>query len=241
MEGIGYDVKTLVEAANTQDAGTFNYGDITSVAISPDGTKLAAAVQHADYDKAGKIAVFTCKEGATDPAGTVTILDLNKGESDQIGFEGFTAEELTEKNILIGKSDVNTVLEPQYDLEPEYIAVSSDGKKAYVSLQEANAIAVLDIGHKTFTGIYSVGFEDYSKVPVDIVKNDKYEAATYDKLCGARMPDGIAIYEQDGKTYLLTANEGDSRDWTNYCNEAETTEYTGKKIKIIDNTLCAGR
>lgn len=278
LSGKEYDVKTLVETA-AAEAG-FAYGDITSVAISPDGTKLAAAVQHADYDKCGKIAVFTCEKdgslknpklydagvqpdmvtfanantvltadegeprngynaGNTDPAGSVTVLNLSDGTSDQVGFDKYTAEELTAKNILIGVANDKT-LEPKTDLEPEYIAVSANGKKAYVSLQEANAIAELDVEKKEFTGIYSTGFEDYSKVAVDLVEDGKYEAKTYEGLVGARMPDGIAVYENAGKTYVVTANEGDSREWGNYLNEARTDAFTGKKIRVINDTKCAG-
>ena len=278
LSGKEYDVKTLVETA-AAEAG-FAYGDITSVAISPDGTKLAAAVQHADYDKCGKIAVFTCEkdgsltnpklynagvqpdmvtfangntvltadegeprngysEGNTDPAGSVTVLNLSDGTSVQAGFDKYSAEDLTAKNILIGKAN-DKILDPKTDLEPEYIAVSADGKKAYVSLQEANAIAELDVDKKEFTGIYSTGFEDYSKVAVDIAEDGKYEAKTYEGLVGARMPDGIAVYENAGKTYVLTANEGDSREWGDYLNEAKTKDFTGKSIRIIDETKCAG-
>ena len=86
----------------------------------------------------------------------------------------------------------------------------------------------MDLNSKAFTGIYSAGFEDYSKVAVDIDKKDKkYNAKTYDSLRGIRMPDGISMYQANGKTYLLTANEGDSREWggedadTGYLNEDE--------------------
>ena len=106
------------------------------------------------------------------------------------------------------------------DLEPEYIAVANG--RAYVTLQEANAIAVLDIASRTFTGVYSAGFEDHSKTPVDIDKKDEqYAPKTYESLMGIRMPDGIAAFEQNGRTYLLTANEGDSREWGDYLNEKE--------------------
>lgn len=279
-QGTEIDVKALVEGADAEKS--FAYGDMTSVAISPDGTKLAAAIQHVEYDKAGKIAVFTCKEdgtlsdaklynagvqpdmvtfandntvlsadegeprngygeGMTDPAGTVTILNLTDGSTTQAGFTEYDskAAELTASNILLGKIGDTTFM-PSTDFEPEYIAVSADGTKAYVALQEANAIAVLDISEKKFTGIYSAGFEDYSKVAVDLVEDETYKATVYENLVGARMPDGISIYEKDGKTYLLTANEGDAREWGDYINEAKTKDFTGKNIRIIDETKCAG-
>lgn len=254
--------------------------------ISPDGTKLAAAVQHADYATAGIVAVFDCKDDGSlenpqyftvgvqpdmvtfanndtilsadegeprngfgtdtqDPKGSVSVISLTGKTSQQVYFNGFTAEELTAKNILIGKVN-GEILSPEADLEPEYIAVSSDDKTAYVSLQEANAVAVLNIAEKKFTGIYSVGFEDYSQVPVD--KNSKdtqYEAKIYADIVGARMPDGIALYEKAGKTYLVTANEGDSRVWAEktpneYSNETKDATITGKKITFLDPEKCAG-
>lgn len=156
------------------------------------------------------------------------MISISAKTSKQVDFSGFNAEDLTAKDILIGKAN-DQVLSPEQDLEPEYIAVSSNGKAAYVSLQEANAVAVLDVKQKIFTGIYSVGFEDYSKVAVDLNSGDnKYEATTYDNLVGARMPDGIAIYENAEKTYVVTANEGDAREWGSeatgkYCNEKTDT------------------
>ena len=254
--------------------------------ISPDGTKLAAAVQHADYATAGIVAVFDCKDDGSlenpqyftvgvqpdmvtfadndtilsadegeprngfgtdtqDPKGSVSVISLTGKTSQQVYFNGFTAEELTAKNILIGKVN-GEILSPEADLEPEYIAVSSDDKTAYVSLQEANAVAVLNIAEKKFTGIYSVGFEDYSQVPVDINSKDtQYEAKIYADIVGARMPDGIALYENAGKTYLVTANEGDSRVWAEktpneYSNETKDATITGKKITFLDPEKCAG-
>lgn len=278
LDGMEYDVKSLVESA--PDTNGFIYGDVTSVAISPDGTMLAAAVQHMDYDKNGVVALFTCNadgsftvnklipvgvqpdmvtfadnntiltadegeprngygEGAVDPKGTVSIIKVSEGTSVQVGFENFTADELIAKNIIVGIAN-GEVLAPETDMEPEYIAVSSDGSKAYVALQEANAIAVLDTVNQSITDIYSVGFEDYSKVAVDIKEDGTYDATTYENLVGARMPDGIAVYNVNGTDYLVTANEGDSRDWNGYCNEEKTKNFTGKKIRILDPSLCAG-
>ncbi|MDD7178923.1 MAG: choice-of-anchor I family protein [Lachnospiraceae bacterium] len=284
LTGTEYDVKKLIEAYKG-----FDYGDITSVAISPDGTKLAAAVQHADYATKGAVAIYTCNddgsltseafvrvgvqpdmvtfadantiltadegeprngygEGTVDPAGTVSIINLSGAtpSSVQVGFSRFNTEELIAKNIILGVTDsaITTPIAPEFDLEPEYIAVSADGKTAYVSLQEANAIAVLDVENKVFTGIYSVGYEDFSQVPVDLTKDDNgYEPKTYDNLIGARMPDGIALYENNGKSYLVTANEGDSRDWGSYCNEKKEKNVVAgvsSKITYLDPAKSTG-
>lgn len=279
LNGTEYDVKQILEQ-QVLDGTEFLYGDMTSVAISPDGTKLAVAVQHEAYDKAGAIVIFSCKEdgsisnpkvyqagiqpdmvtfadnttvlsadegeprlgygaGTIDPVGSVTILDLKKETSSQAGFEKYTADQLIEKQILIGSID-GQAIPPEKDLEPEYITVSADGKKAFIALQEANAVGVLDLEQKKITGVYSAGFEDYTSVPVDIVEDAGYQPATYDNLIGARMPDGIACFEKDDRTYLAIANEGDSRVWGDYSNETVTSELTGTTVTVLDSSKVMG-
>ena len=268
MNGQDIDVKALIE-----DEG-FTYGDMTSVAVSPNGKLLAAAIQAEGYADNGRAAIFSCnrdgsltfitavetgvqpdmitftpngnriltanegepREGygdhAIDPAGTVTIIKTNGYSAVTADFTAFDSEEarakLVDKNIVLKK---NTA--PSKDLEPEYIACNNS--TAYVSLQEANGIAVLDLASGSFTDIYSAGFEDYSEIVVDIDKKDEeYNPQTYDSLRGIRMPDGIALVSIHGTDYLLTANEGDSREWGTYLNEDERnfgknkTSPTGK-------------
>ena len=246
LSGTDIDVKALVEAADS----SFRYGDMTSVAISPDNTILAAALQAEGYHDAGRVALFACNadgsltlrglvetgvqpdmvtfagsstvltadegepregygDGIVDPRGSVTVADVSTLTSEVVGFDAFDArrDELASAGIVLKKG-----VDSSTDLEPEYIAVS--GGKAYVTLQENNAIAVLDLASRTFDGIYSAGFEDYSVTPIDIdKKDDAYAPRTYGSLMGIRMPDGIAAFQVDGKTYLVTANEGDAREW----------------------------
>ena len=141
-----------------------------------------------------------------DPAGSVSVIDVKTGSVSTVGFTAYDSQAarqaLVEDGVILMK---NTA--PSVDFEPEYIACTND--TAYVTLQEANAIAVLDLTAGTFTGIYSAGFEDYSKTPVDIDKKDEeYTPATYESLRGIRMPDAIALYTVGGVDYLLTANRG---------------------------------
>ena len=134
-----------------------------------------------------------------------------------VTFDSFDTQRdsLTAKGVLI-----QTETMPSTDFEPEYIAVT--GNTAYVSLQEANAVAVLDIPSGTFKDILPLGFQDYGTVKVDLQKNDAIELKNYDNVYGIKMPDGITAYTSGGKTYLLTANEGDSRaDWAGLDNESE--------------------
>ena len=260
LSGTEIDVKALVEAADS----TFRYGDMTSVAVSPDNTTLAAALQAEGYNDAGRVALFTCNtdgsltlkglvetgvqpdmvtfadpntiltadegepregygDGIADPRGSVTVVDVSALTSEVVGFDAFDAQRdaLAASGVVLKKG-----AEPSADLEPEYIAVS--GGKAYITLQENNAIAVLDLASRTYDGVWSAGFEDYSATPIDIdKKDDAYAPKTYDNLMGLRMPDGIAAFQADGRTYLVTANESDAREWgdeklgTFYLNEDE--------------------
>ena len=143
-------------------------------------------------------------------------------------FDDFDAQRdaLTAAGVLIQKDT-----QPSTDFEPEYIAVN--GRTAYVALQEANAIAVLDIDKAQFTGVYLLGLQDYSAVKADLEKNDKIELKNYENVYGIKMPDGIAVTTIGGKTYLLTANEGDSRaDWAGMDNETESKTSPTGNVKL---------
>lgn len=231
LNGTEYDIRSLVRTDN------FTYGDMTSVSVSPDGGTLAAAIQAEDYTAGGIVAVFTCgadgsltlsgtvpvgvqpdmvtftpdgrhiltadegeprlgytAEGAVDPKGSVTVIDAATLAAKTVDFTAFDSADARQTLVAEG--------------------IACDNDTAYITCQEANAIAVLDIAKGEFTGVYSVGFEDYSQVPIDLGNNDKtYAPHTYDDLKGIRMPDAVSLYQVNGTTYLITANEGDSRTW----------------------------
>ncbi len=103
---------------------------------------------------------------------------------------------------------------PSLDLEPEYITVAPDGQTAFVALQEANAVAVLDIASGEFTKILPLGTTDHSVAGFGLDASDRDDAINIQNwpLFGMHMPDAIASFEVDGQTYFVTANEGDARD-----------------------------
>lgn len=252
LKAVDFDVRSAMEKADP----SFSYGDMTSVAVSPDSSRLAVALQAEAYNERGRAAVFainddgslslrviavtgvqpdmivfaddntilTADEGeprmgytAEDPKGSVTIIDLSVPSSTIITFDRFNWDRsgLVSNGVVIKKGSM-----PSTDFEPEYIAVSGDN--AYVTLQENNAIAILDIPARRFISVQSAGFEDYGKTPVDINKEDcEYSPSLYENLAGIRMPDGIAAFTAGGGTFLITANEGDSREWGDYLNEVE--------------------
>lgn len=98
-------------------------------------------------------------------------------------------------------------------VEPEYISVSGDSKWAWVSLQENNALARVDLSLNKVTNVFDLGFVDHSKpgFGLDAVKDGIINIKN-ENLWGLRQPDGIKSFEVDGRHYVLTANEGEEID-----------------------------
>ncbi|GAA6200543.1 choice-of-anchor I family protein [Aquicoccus sp. SU-CL01552] len=156
---------------------------------------------------------FIANEGeptdAGDPAGSISVIDLADMSVTTVGFDAFDdqaeALEATGVRLFPGKL-------PSTDFEPEYIAEGADGN-LYVTLQEANAVAVFDPASMAFTTILPLGTSDHGAKGFGIDPSDKDDAIDIHRVPveGLRMPDAIATAELNGKTYFLTANEGDDR------------------------------
>ncbi|NET44388.1 choice-of-anchor I family protein [Okeania sp. SIO2B3] len=190
--------------------------------FTQDGTKLLVA-NEAEPD--GYLA------GDIDPEGSVSIIDMSNGvgnlTQDDVtvaGFQAFNdqvAQLLAEDVRIFGPG--STVAQ---DLEPEAIAISEDGTTAWVTLQENNAIGILDIETATFTDIVALGFKDHSLLGNGIDGSDQDGEINIDNypVFGMYQPDEIASYTVGGKTYLVTANEGDSRDYDGFNEETEVAD-----------------
>lgn len=173
--------------------------------------------------------------GAVDPKGSVTIVNLDNEDIKKIEFD-IDREKALNEGVLL-KKDSN----PLEDLEPEYIAISDDNKTAFVSLQENNAIASIDIASGKINYLKGLGFIDHN-LPgneIDAIRgkdeNAKIDIKT-DNFLGTPMPDGICFYEKDGKGYILTANEGDAREWGEYSNvdSKKFDKSADKKTEYLD-------
>ena len=208
-----------IESTNKQAAGkivvfnTSTYAEIKSINVgslpdmvtfSPDGNYIISANEgepSADY--------------VTDPEGTVSIIKVSDYSITTINFSSFESQlaSLTAKGFRIFGPGKNFIK----DIEPEYVTVSDDSKTAYVTLQENNAIAEIDITTATIKKIIPLGFKDYSITAnaVDLSdKDSKIQFANFTKVYGIYMPDAIAYFNYNGTPYLFTANEGDSREYT---------------------------
>lgn len=158
-----------------------------------------------------------------DPEGSVSIIDLSNGVASATvttaGFAGFNDQkaDLMARGVRVFGPGA-TLAE---DLEPEYIAVSADNRKAWVALQENNAVAELDIEAGEITALLPLGFKDHS-LPgneLDASNDDDGINIRNWPVKGMYQPDAITSYGVRGKTYYITANEGDSRDYDGFSEE----------------------
>ena len=167
--------------------------------------------------------VLTANEGEPstdyqiDPVGSISILGVSEGQLVEVRTAGFSAfntqaDALRSAGVRIYGPNASV----EQDLEPEYIAISSDSGTAWVSLQENNALAKVDIATATVTDILPLGYKDHGTAGNGLDVSDSDDAINIDTwpgVLGMYQPDSIAAYEVDGETLLVTANEGDSRAW----------------------------
>jgi 5'-nucleotidase len=197
------------------------------VAISSDGTRAVVANEGEPAD-----------DFSSDPEGSVAVVDLPAGVAaatqadvrlaDFHEFEAGGSKTLPAEVRVFGPAP-EADLPVSRNLEPEYVAV--DGDIAYVSLQEANAIAVVDLASATVDEILPLGFVDHSAAGHGIDPSDRdpqdapaFDIRTFQGLKGMYLPDGLVAYEADGETYLVSANEGDAREWGDYVEPARVKD-----------------
>ena len=169
--------------------------------------------------------LLTANEGqpnttfSVDPEGSVSIIDVqdtNYVQSDvtTLNFTGFNA--LSASLMASGVRKGSTIGTLSQNLEPEYITVSSDNAKAWVTLQENNSIAHLDLVNKIVTNITPMGMKNHQTAQngFDASDNNGVVLMTNWPVRSFYMPDALAQFTVGTTTYLVTANEGDEREYT---------------------------
>lgn len=205
------------------------------VKFTADGSKVLVANEgepNSDYtnDPEGSVSIITVSNGV--PATTATTLaftDFNVG--------GARHDELSSDIRVFGPGA--TVAQ---DLEPEYIAVNKDSTKAFISIQEANAVAEIDLESLTITAIHALGTKDFGEAGNEIDASDKDGAIhfqLYDGVVGMYQPDTIATMVYNGMDLVFTANEGDSRDYDTYSEEERAEDLVGDNLLDTGNASYA--
>jgi len=150
---------------------------------------------------------------SNDPLGSITIVRLSEPvQNSAVTTLDFTA---FNDNVPEGVRISGPGASVAQDIEPEYIAVSDDSKTAWVTLQENNSIAIVDIRGAVITELVGLGSKDHSVegFGLDASNTDGQIRIQAWPVLGTFMPDAIASYKVQGDTFLITANEGDGREY----------------------------
>ncbi|HNT75066.1 MAG TPA: choice-of-anchor I family protein [Anaerolineae bacterium] len=181
--------------------------------FTPDGSKLLVANEGEPNDAYD-----------VDPEGSISVIDVTgdisgttQADVTQLDFTAFNAPAVIDPRIRIYGPNATVA----QDLEPEYIAVSGNSMRAWVTLQENNALAVVDLTMTpTITSLVALGTKDWSALTLDASDRDDGINLTNWEVQGFYQPDAIAAYNVGGVCYLVTANEGDARDYEGFSEEA---------------------
>ena len=172
--------------------------------------------------------ILTANEGepnaayTVDPEGSVSVVDLTPGIANltnanvtTIGLTSFNGQQVA--LVAQGIRIFSTSASVAQDLEPEYITISDDNTKAYVGIQEANALLTIDLTNNTIISLAALGYSPYgtgSNNALDASDQSGAILITGDlPIKGAYMPDALSFGTIGGQGYIFTANEGDSREF----------------------------
>ena len=231
-----------MESTTRTDAGTIKFFDTTTRALSTgiNSVTVGALPDMITFTKDGSKLLVANEASPTvygnpavDPAGSVSIIDMStRTVAATAGFSG------------VAQTGTNIRTNTGMDFEPEYITVNAAGTKAYVSLQEANAMGVLDLTTNTFSSVIGLGVKDFSAAGNFIDPNDRdYVSGSSgptktvlrtSAVKGLYQPDGMAAYEANGQTLIVMANEGDTREDDGDKARASTIAGTPTDIKRLN-------
>jgi VCBS repeat-containing protein len=219
VNGSGVVAIAVPGADEQADGSVFFYNAADSSFLG--SVTVGALPDHVSFTPDGS-RVLTANEGEpggdpeVDPVGSISIVDLSGGVgSATVSTADFTAFDGSEDQLRAAGVKISTGKSVSVDVEPEYLTVAPDGSVAVVTLQENNAVAIVDIASATVVDILPLGYKDHSAVnaAIDPTNNspDAFALGNF-PVRGLYQPDAIANYLVGSDLYFVTANEGDARD-----------------------------
>ncbi len=235
-------VAVTVEGATRQEPGSVVFLDadgqlLNQVTVGPRPDMLV-------FSPNGQW-LLTANEGlpnddyTVDPEGSVSIIDMRPGV-DRItdadvrtaGLQAYNNATLDPSVRIFGANNPSVA----QDLEPEHIAISHNSRTAWVSFQENNAIGVIDIRKAEVTSIVGLGFKDHSLPGNGLDASNRDGAINIQNwpVLGMYQPDAITAYRTKGKSYIVTANEGDARDYDGFSEETRVGDLVLDPVAYPD-------
>jgi hypothetical protein len=220
----GRILAVAIENDDKQEPGWVAFYDTLDLDAPPQVVQVGALPDMVTFSDDG-LYVLAANEGEPsdayddDPEGSVSIINLAGGVAGATvmtaGFGVYDGQEdaLRSQGIRIYGPDASA----SQDFEPEYIATA--GGTAWVTLQENNAVAVVDILSATVLAVVPLGFKDHSLAVNALDRSDrdgKIDIVPASGVLGMYQPDAIAAFSHRGQTFLVTANEGDTREYDTF-------------------------
>ena len=216
------DGKVLLYKANGDYIDTANVGNLPdSITFSPNGKTIVSANEGEPSN-----------DYTNDPQGSISIINLGSNYTvDKVTTLGFDTVSIPSTvRIKPGAQVAN-------DLEPEYVVISKDGSKAWISLQENNAMAIVDLKRNRIKSVVDLGRVELLDRKIDI-SDDGLANPTHalEGLFALYQPDTLATYQALGRDYVVSANEGDDREygaWEDYEKLKKLKKQLPEKFKPL--------
>ncbi|MEO1053042.1 MAG: choice-of-anchor I family protein [Bacteroidota bacterium] len=219
-----------LEADNTQDNGVVIFFNTTTleqvqqvtvgalpdmVTFTPDASLVVVANEGEPSD-----------DYTNDPVGSVSIITVSNFNVQTLDFASFNGDETALEAEGLRVFGPNATL--AQDVEPEFVTISDDSRTAWVSLQENNGIARVDLTTATITDIFPLGFKDFSVAgnEIDASDEDGTVSLASRPVLGIYQPDAIAYFSTGSAEYIVTANEGDAREYDAFEEEERIADVT---------------
>ena len=209
------------------------------VTFSHDGAKVVVANEgepNGDYsiDPQGSISIINVNDGVI--ADNATNIDFTAYNDKQSELEALGLVFANPAGRTINGNLINTTV--AMDLEPEYVSISKDNKYAYVSIQENNALAIVNLEDNSLE-LKGLGFKDWSSLQIDASDKDGgVNFKSYPGLYGMYQPDTISSFSWKGANFIVSANEGDAREYFfDTTNEADCIAKGGVDFDEDDGCL----
>ncbi|KAL4227428.1 hypothetical protein ACF0H5_012871 [Mactra antiquata] len=170
------------------------------------------------------------------PQGSVSIIHGERTGNPSVRLVDFTEydhgkpkynEKIRTPSVHIPEATISPRTPVSEDLEPEDLTISRDGRKAWVTLQENNAIAEIDINGGVVTSIKPISPKSWDKSRIDTSDRDGgIHRELYPNLVSLRQPGVIKSFEIGKNVFLFTGDEGAPKVYTRALHGFDWTDMT---------------
>lgn len=132
--------------------------DAQRIVVANEGEQVRSRDERIIVDPEGSVSIIDLRAAPQRPRVSHARFDRFDGRIEEYRAAGVRIARLGDRFFESGDGEVRL----SRDLEPEFVAVTPDGMSAWVTLQENDAVAKLDIASASFVDIFPLGVKDFS-------------------------------------------------------------------------------